>query len=669
MPKIFVSYRRIDSQERAHRIADWLVNKYGLENVFIDVDRIPGATDFAREIENSLDESDVLVVVIGYEWVDEMEKRTHSDELDFVRFEVAKGFRDGMKVIPLLLERDVMIDVSRLPDDVRDIVTLNYMYARSSDFHRDMDSVKNIIDEAFPIVQTPKTIVVPFDTGSGTVPIPLTPAMQQLLKRLEENRTAQIAIMALLIIGLLFFVVMQNNRIQHSITPTPANLETQAALLLTQESEPTVTETPDPTLTVEAIMAGLREQATADALATIDAFTDTPQPTSTNSPTQTPDFTSTANSIMTQDSIATQDAILQTQQAQTQIAQATLDAPTNTPQPTATYTPTPSFTPTLSPTPTPNTTLTAQVFANQTATENAFATQVVVNAIATDNAQSTRDAKQQSTVEAVYTQQTADAQSTRDARQQATIEAVYIQQTANAISTRDARQQATIDAANIQRTAVAEATAFTDSYEIFRTSHFSGSTLPSADWRTWNIGPTVADGVASLTGVGRWGESAFQTGFILIPNIGIIQRFKISPEDLPAEVSIAFERGDWDEETYRNISLDFYVSTNSKSGVNRSYVRTLLGKFGRQNISHNSQSRVILADIWYDLIMLIHDDGEFTIQVRQADVPHIILYETVLAPTGDGWDWQATNDSWAFVNTVRSGTLIVDRVDIIRLDD
>ncbi len=48
MPKIFVSYRRIDSQERAHRIADWLVLKYGRENVFIDVDTIGASTRIMR---------------------------------------------------------------------------------------------------------------------------------------------------------------------------------------------------------------------------------------------------------------------------------------------------------------------------------------------------------------------------------------------------------------------------------------------------------------------------------------------------------------------------------------------------------------------------------------------------------------------------------------------
>ena len=84
MPKIFVSYRRIDSQERAHRIADWLVLKYGQENVFIDIDAIDGGDNFAQTIINSLNETDVVLVVLGHQWVDEIVRRMTLPDIDFV---------------------------------------------------------------------------------------------------------------------------------------------------------------------------------------------------------------------------------------------------------------------------------------------------------------------------------------------------------------------------------------------------------------------------------------------------------------------------------------------------------------------------------------------------------------------------------------------------------
>jgi len=150
MPKIFVSYRRIDSQERTHRIADWLVLKYGLENVFVDVDTIGGGDDFAQTIRQSLSTSDVILVIIGEQWVDELYQRALRKENDFVRIEVREGLKSVPLVIPVLLDRNIHIDPRQLPPDVRDITSLNYMYVRPSpDFHSDMDRIKNQIDSKF----------------------------------------------------------------------------------------------------------------------------------------------------------------------------------------------------------------------------------------------------------------------------------------------------------------------------------------------------------------------------------------------------------------------------------------------------------------------------------------------------------------------------------------
>src|SRR5690349_7684265 len=108
MPKIFVSYRRMDSQERAHRIADWLVLKYGEKNIFIDVDTLSGGVDYVADIERALEASDVLLVIIGDKWVDELLRRSENpNELDLVRKEVAMGLEKISLVIPVLLSEEV----------------------------------------------------------------------------------------------------------------------------------------------------------------------------------------------------------------------------------------------------------------------------------------------------------------------------------------------------------------------------------------------------------------------------------------------------------------------------------------------------------------------------------------------------------------------------------
>lgn len=46
MPRIFISYRRSDSQGITGRIYDRLVEKFGERSVFQDVDDIPPGVDF-----------------------------------------------------------------------------------------------------------------------------------------------------------------------------------------------------------------------------------------------------------------------------------------------------------------------------------------------------------------------------------------------------------------------------------------------------------------------------------------------------------------------------------------------------------------------------------------------------------------------------------------------
>lgn len=49
MPKIFISYRRVDSEDVAGRIYDRLVQHFGHDAIFKDVDDIPFGVDFRRQ--------------------------------------------------------------------------------------------------------------------------------------------------------------------------------------------------------------------------------------------------------------------------------------------------------------------------------------------------------------------------------------------------------------------------------------------------------------------------------------------------------------------------------------------------------------------------------------------------------------------------------------------
>src|SRR2546430_11860155 len=67
--RIFLSYRRQDSPGHAGRLHDRLATRFGMENVFIDVDAIEPGLDFREVIDSAVGACDVLIAVIGRDWL------------------------------------------------------------------------------------------------------------------------------------------------------------------------------------------------------------------------------------------------------------------------------------------------------------------------------------------------------------------------------------------------------------------------------------------------------------------------------------------------------------------------------------------------------------------------------------------------------------------------
>jgi hypothetical protein len=123
MRKIFISYRRDDADEAAGRLSDHLVNQFGQENVFMDVDGIAPGRDFRKVIEETLAKCDVLLGVMGRHWLDvadESGKRRLDNESDFVRLEIASALRRDIPVIPVRVQGAAVPKPEQLPGDLKD---------------------------------------------------------------------------------------------------------------------------------------------------------------------------------------------------------------------------------------------------------------------------------------------------------------------------------------------------------------------------------------------------------------------------------------------------------------------------------------------------------------------------------------------------------------------
>lgn len=137
-PKIFISYRRVDEPDFVGRMYDHFVYRYGEENVFMDLD-IPDFTRFEEHIIKKVDESDVLVAVIGPQWLDLLQEKSESDESDFVVMEIERALDKGIMIAPICIKGAPVPKKDDLPSEIR--TALDYQVSRvrgGSDFRDDM---------------------------------------------------------------------------------------------------------------------------------------------------------------------------------------------------------------------------------------------------------------------------------------------------------------------------------------------------------------------------------------------------------------------------------------------------------------------------------------------------------------------------------------------------
>jgi hypothetical protein len=153
--KIFISYRRHDSEEITGRIYDRLVQRFGKEQVFKDVDSIPLGVDFREHLNKMVGSCDVLLAVMGNEWLTAKHPdggRRIGHTKDFVRIELEAAIDRKTPVIPVLVRGAQVPPETELPPSLAPLAYRNGIPVRSDpDFHRDVDrliaGVENHLEE------------------------------------------------------------------------------------------------------------------------------------------------------------------------------------------------------------------------------------------------------------------------------------------------------------------------------------------------------------------------------------------------------------------------------------------------------------------------------------------------------------------------------------------
>lgn len=89
--RVFLSYRRIDAAVAADNIYRYLCRRFGVDQIFKDVNSIPLGVDFRDHLAMELQSCNVFISIIGENWLNAQDadgKRRLDDPTDFVRIEI-----------------------------------------------------------------------------------------------------------------------------------------------------------------------------------------------------------------------------------------------------------------------------------------------------------------------------------------------------------------------------------------------------------------------------------------------------------------------------------------------------------------------------------------------------------------------------------------------------
>jgi len=138
--RIFISYRRTDTSYAAGRIYDRLAMHFGEDAIFMDVEALKGGHDFVKVLEEAVQSCDVLIALIGSQWLeakDEGGNRRLDDPEDYVRIEIATALNRDIRVIPVLVDGIDMPRSIKLPENLKPLVRRNALQVNHRSFNSD----------------------------------------------------------------------------------------------------------------------------------------------------------------------------------------------------------------------------------------------------------------------------------------------------------------------------------------------------------------------------------------------------------------------------------------------------------------------------------------------------------------------------------------------------
>ncbi len=144
MSRIFINYRRQDTEGYVGRLYDHLLKQFKPHDIFMDVQNIEPGADFVQVLEDAVSACDIFLAMIGPHWLtlkNEEGERRLDEWNDFVRIEIETALKQGKIVIPILVGGATMPNPKHLPETIETFGRRNALSLSHSRFASDVEDL------------------------------------------------------------------------------------------------------------------------------------------------------------------------------------------------------------------------------------------------------------------------------------------------------------------------------------------------------------------------------------------------------------------------------------------------------------------------------------------------------------------------------------------------
>jgi hypothetical protein len=165
--RVFLCYRRQDSQSTTGRLRDRLLNA-GFD-VLMDLDETRFGQKWREQLTEAIAQADAMLVMIGPGWLtadDDSGRRRLDQSDDEVVREIALGLRRGIPLIPVMIDGTPVPQRSQLPKQIREMFDHQVAPLHNARFDAESQALLDVLDPGW------RQGAVPAATPAAPIPGP-----------------------------------------------------------------------------------------------------------------------------------------------------------------------------------------------------------------------------------------------------------------------------------------------------------------------------------------------------------------------------------------------------------------------------------------------------------------------------------------------------------------